>query len=155
MEIDRPIRVSVYRPHGFDAIHIVVFKDFGEKIEVLNPIAQEDKTVVWGWVEVDQGDIPEPTFILPRVLDRLGVQGIAKQLVEGFAELGIIADKTQALEGVLEAKAEHLDDMRRLVFGMDWVSIQKGVPVALEKEDASVRFPLSNESYDREVPEAE
>ncbi|MGW8179843.1 MAG: hypothetical protein ACWGQW_13945, partial [bacterium] len=124
MEIDRPIRVAVFRQHNFDAIHIVVFKDFGEKIEVLNPIAQEDKTVRWGWVEVDQGDTPNPTFILPRVLDRLGVQGVAKQLVEGFAELGIVADKVQELEGVLEARAGHLEDMRRLVFGMDWVSIQ-------------------------------
>jgi len=132
--MDRVISVAVYRPHQMDAIHIVIYKDWGEHLEVLNPVAVKKGEVAWSWVEYDIGSIPDPTFVIPRVLDRLATAGVAKQLVDGFAELGIISDKVKEAEGILEAKREHLEDMRQLVFGMDWMNIQKGLPVELEKE---------------------
>ncbi len=132
--MDRAISVAVYRPHTMDAIHIVIYKDWGEHLEVLTPVAVKKGELQWLWIEYSLDAIPEPTFIIPRVLDKLATAGVAKQLVEGFAELGIISDKVQEAESLLELKDNHLEDMRRLVFGMDWMNIQKGAPIELETE---------------------
>jgi hypothetical protein len=139
-----------------DAIHIVIYKDWGERLEVLNPVAVKKDVLQWSWIEYDEGDIPSPTFILPRVLDRLSTTGIAQQLVDGFAELGILPDRVREQETLMELKHAHLEDMRHLVFGMDWLNIQKGVPVELESErDATMGFRVPDAAQDREVSEDE
>lgn len=147
--MDRAVSVAVYRPHHMDAIHIVIYKDWGEHLEVLNPVAIKKGDLQWSWIEYDLGAIPEPTFIIPRVLDRLATEGVAKQLVDGFAELGIIPDKLKEAVGVTDAKAEHLEDMRRLVFGMDWMNIQKGAPIELESEGRIIS-PARGEEVEEE-----
>jgi hypothetical protein len=159
MHKDRAIKVAVYRPHEMDSIHIVIYKDWGETMEVLCPIApvaKEDTKVKWGWVEYDpDARAVEPTFIIPRALDKLAAGGVAKQLVEGFAALGIVPDAIKEQKGLLELKDAHLEDMRHLIFGMDWLNIQQGTPVELEPEHAAVRFQMSKEARDGEVSEDE
>ena len=159
MHKDRAIKVAVYRPHEMDAIHIVIYKDWGETMEVLNPIApvaKDDTKVKWGWVEYDpEARVVEPTFLIPRTLDKFAVGGVAKQIVEGFAELGIIPDAVKEQKGLIELKDAHLEDMRRLIFGMDWLNIQQGTPVELEPEHADFRLRMQTEAHDREVSEDE
>lgn len=115
-------RVVVTQPDYGMQINVYFVRELVDGFSVLTP-SSEGK---WEWFNYEEGAEPHPTLIIPRVLSN---QGFVQMLVDALhSQLGVTATGTKN-DALAEAKEEHLTDLRRLLFGADWIEIQKGEPI--------------------------
>ena len=129
------IQVKIFEDNAFAFADIVLYQDMGDHYLTFRPIITGAGQIAWGWERLDEGEKPVPTFRLPRSLSS---RNVLKALVNEIADLyGVVSEGAEDAKSVLEAKQEHLEDLRSLLFTSDWIEVQRGEP-AEEKGNADL-----------------
>lgn len=122
--INSPIHVAILGDGAGISHRVVIWQQNGPDMLALTPTSVDNGEARWGWVTVEEGSVPPPCFPLPFSLVK---RGVIQELVDEIAkDLGIVAQTVRASDSVIEAKQEHLEDLRRLLFGSAFVEIQRG-----------------------------
>ena len=93
--------------------------NFG-KVKVMCPLLKEGK-FVWNFVECDEGDVMPVTFEISQTIVKMGFLDV---LVEELQRTGA-RKSSDGGEKVIEAMADHLSDLKSLLFGSDKVAIER------------------------------
>jgi len=132
------IEVALYQPHGFDRWNLVIFRELEDgRVMVFGPTVVEDRGVVWSWEEVAEGDVPPPSLMIPRKLDRqVGGGGLMQEIAATLKREGFEAPGRDSDEKELKAVKEHLDDMQKIIFEFDLIELKRETafePVVVNK----------------------
>jgi hypothetical protein len=121
------IMVEVWQPAHMDALDVVIFRQMDEhRVSVYRPILGKGG-YGWDWVEQATAEpMGPPSLRIPQFMTRMGVvQQLVDQLIKrtGVEPTGVRPHKNEV--GRLE---DHLDDLRKVLFGFDYISAERGIP---------------------------
>jgi hypothetical protein len=77
----------------------------------------------------EPGEQMIPTFVVPRTL-RAVMSEFVQKLCKHF---NIVLDEVQAAQSAFESQGKHLEDLQKIIFGFDYVSLERGQPVVQER----------------------
>ena len=127
-----PINISILQDQNSQAIAISVWHLRDSETFAYIPVAVDHGEARWGWASVEGDGSPPPSFLIPFSLVK---RGLIQDLVNEIAQdLGIVAERAKEADSLLAVKDAHLNDLRNILFGSDWIEVQRGKP-QLVKED--------------------
>jgi hypothetical protein len=128
-----PISVSILTSADSYSHAILVWQERDGDIYAYVPTSVDNGEARWGWALVEEGTTPPPSFPLPISFMK---RGLVQDLVDEIAkDMGIVAQVVRESQTLLDMKNEHLADLQKILFGSDWVEIQRGKPTVLEDKE--------------------
>lgn len=133
------VRCMVFRPQNMDALHVVIHRMVGDMEQIFVPAADSEGRILWEWREYSSMSLEQfnPTFIIPRYLERFGV--VQELVDELYKQTGIMTSGLKELADTNDAQKAHLSDLQKLLFRSDFVNIQRGEPKIIASDEKLVQ----------------
>lgn len=127
------IRAKVIRNDRKLTIDVMIYRiDADGIIYLYTPEGQPGGEINWVWKPFSAQDEAVASFEIPATL---GTNVIEMLVDEIHTNLGIRAKGERIADDVLTAKDEHLSDLQRIIFGSDFIRMDRGLPMVVDEEE--------------------
>ena len=125
------IEVFVTTPTDMDCLDIYFISKTGvDTFKCLTPRLTKEG-YAWEWVDGEQGyKLPMPSVRVPRFM---GGGMVVQKLVDAiYKEIGVHAKDAPVDQNEVRRLENHIDDLKKILFGFDYASFERGEPTIPE-----------------------
>lgn len=118
---------------------VYIFREVSlDQVQVYHPQIVNNE-IQWQVGTYETGELLQPTLVLGRLF-----RGVAAEFASALAKhFGVELPEVEVAKSAFEAQSRHLEDLQKMLFGFDFVTLERGKPI-VEERIVEVERPRNN-----------